>query len=496
VIARVLVAVAAATALAHASPRASVPKHPILVLESHTGDRPAYVDRLISSLDVELEKRGFAARPATILELAEGRVPNSGILDAGQSAAAVEAVVAEGARAYADGRLDDAARTLADAVRTIRRNPALFAQSARNSDVTFRALATLAIVQERNGDAAASLATMRELIRSFPARPLSRADYGPDGERLYRDASRQVQALGRGHLSIDAHDPRAVIFVDGQIQGTGRAALADLVPGTYRVLVQIPATIGRQYAVEVSPSDDVRLDVDPADVWLQATDRWIGFSFPTDADRGGEAKLAGQIARRWTGRDVVAVVGSTKIQDKPALIGSLYQVDGTALRSAVVVAEVTDRRAVAALAQFLADGTIADGIQVVQGSAGSGGTLAVARPRRIARPALFWTGVGAIAAAAASGAIALKFAGDASAAGRELQATCAVSCTSDQERALAAKQDAANRSTLIAGVSGGVALAASAVLIVASLRRHPARVARAALVPLRGGAVASLSFEF
>jgi hypothetical protein len=482
-------------ARAHASPRSDA-KKPILVLESHTGERPAYIDPLIVTLDEELETRGFAARPATILTIANGRVPRPGVLDRDQTAAAVAQLVSEGAKAYADGKLEDAAKALTSAIRSIQRNPALFVLNARNADVTFRAYATLSLVQSRSGDATASLTTMEELIRTFPARPLARGDYGPDGEKLYRDAAKHVRTLGRGQLWIDAHDAQAVIFVDGQIQGTQKAALADLIPGTYRVFIQVPGTIGRQYEVDIRANEDAHVDATHVDAWLWATDQWLGFSFPTDAERGREAKYASELARRWTGGDVVAVVGSTRLQGKPALIGSLYRVDGTALRSAVV--STSDRDAIRALAQFLANGTGVDGVQGIQVvrnnnvERDSSPTGLLAR-RRITRPALFWSAIGLFAAGLATGGLTLKFANDATAAGKELQATCAVSCTSDQEHALAAKQDTADRNALITGIVGGVAVTTSAVLLIFSLRHRSTGVA---VVPIRGGLAASYAVEF
>jgi hypothetical protein len=402
--------------------------------------------------------------------------------------------VVKGERSYAAGHLDEAAETLATVIRAILRNPATFVQGARYADVLYRALATLAIVRTRSGDAVAGLATMRELVRAFPSRPLPRADYGPDGERLYREAVEETKKLGRGRLVIEPLDQRASVYVDGQIRGAGRIVLGDLIPGTYRVLVLASGTRGHQYEIEVVSGAEAHVDASAADAWLQVTDRWVGFSFPSDAERSREAEYAGEIARRWTGGGVVAVVGSARLQNKPALVGTVYKTDGTVLRSAVVTAAAADHGAVTALAQFLTDGTIADGIEVVQSSKRQPRT---AKPTSnlIPRPALFWSGIGSFAAALIGGGLAIKFAGDAGAAGRELQATCAVSCTTDQERAILAKQDAANQNAIIFGVVGGVAVATSVVLVVTSLR-HRRHAPGVSLVPLRGGAAATFSVRF
>jgi hypothetical protein len=115
----------------------------------------------------------------------------------------------------------------------------------RNLEATFKILAVLALSQARRGDSAGSVATMIELIRTFRSQPIARADYGPDAERLYRAVWKQVQAMDRGQLAITVESDQAVIFVDGQIRGLGRATLTDLIPGVYRVFVQVPATAGR-----------------------------------------------------------------------------------------------------------------------------------------------------------------------------------------------------------------------------------------------------------
>src|ERR1041384_936552 len=55
--------------------------HPILVLESYVGQRPANADAVMAPLLDELEQRGFATRPASVLELAGGGAPPPGVRD-------------------------------------------------------------------------------------------------------------------------------------------------------------------------------------------------------------------------------------------------------------------------------------------------------------------------------------------------------------------------------------------------------------------------------
>jgi hypothetical protein len=353
------------TARSTPAARDAKPSKPTLVFESHTGERPAELANLLDALAGELEDKGFAARPATILRVADGGVPRPGIIDRGLTVEMVAQMIEDGSKRYRDGD-PQATTVLTTAIGSIQRNPALFVFDVRNSELTFSAYATLALAQKRFGAPTESSATMLQLIRTFPARPLSRAEYGPDGERLYREVSTQVSKLGRGRLTIEANDPQAVVFVNGQIRGRRNAAVADLIPGTYRVFIQVPGTLGRQFEVEVRANEEASLKIEDVDTWLWATDSWIGFSFPTDSLRGREARYAGELARRWTGADVVAVIGSARIQNKPVLIGSLYRTDGTLLRSAVLSATTAGAPALRALAAFLANGTIAEGIDDIQ----------------------------------------------------------------------------------------------------------------------------------
>ncbi|MBX3157287.1 MAG: hypothetical protein KF773_15030 [Deltaproteobacteria bacterium] len=361
------IAILVTSGIVDASPAVRQGK-PILVFESHTGPRTDGASRLLTKLEEELETYGFAARPASILQAAGGRVPRPGILDDGKSAAKVAQDVRRAHDEFINGRPQNAKVGLTSALLTITRNPGLFVVDTSNADTTFMALATLALCHRQLGDGTASLATMKELIRMFPSRPFPRRHYGPDDETFHRDVAKQVQAMGRGRMAVSGGSGQAVIFVDGQIRGIGKASLADLVPGTYHVFVQVPGTVGRHYEVEVAANDDSYLNVDPElDGALWATDSWVGFQFSTDAERGKEARYAVELGKRWTGAEQVAVVGPMQLRGRPAVIGTLYHKDGRPMRSAVIEHdEAGSTTSARALARFLADGTPGQGLQILR----------------------------------------------------------------------------------------------------------------------------------
>lgn len=351
----------AATLTAPAQPR-------ILVLEAHVGARPSELDATVGPVLDELEQRGFAARPATITRVLGGRAPRPGVLDGGKTAAEITQLVESGFDAFTRGKYKEAETSLGLAVHVIQRNPALLVLDAANARSTFHAFVGLALSQAKLGNAADSVETMTELLRSFSTQTITRAEYGPQAEQFYRAVQKQTQRMGRGRLTVAAGNDHAMIFVDGELRGMGKAALADLIPGTYRVFIEVPGTSGRQYEVEVLPSVDSRLDVDwQVDASLLVSSQWVGFVFASEALRSKEASYAGALARRW-GSDSIVIVGTTRLQGRSAVIATLYRASGEVARSALVVTGGVDDARLRSLARFIADGTPSDELAGVTGA--------------------------------------------------------------------------------------------------------------------------------
>jgi hypothetical protein len=396
---RGLIAMVAGLAAAFGAPRETPAQagsaKPILVLESHVGPRPEGIDRVMDMLQDQLETRGFAARPATILRLAGNGIARPGVLDPDLTAAVIAQRLNDGWAEFVAARWDEAITKLTQGLGEVERNPALVVNDTTNLDLTFKAYVALAVSHQRKADAGSAARWMIEAIRIFPSRPVSRTEaWGREGEKLYLDMYRQIQPMGRGRLSIAGGHPEAAIFVEGQLRGLGNAQLADLVPGAYRVFIRLPGTLGRQYRIQVAPNDEAFLHVDPdLDTILWAQDSSIALRFSSEGARRREGRYSVELSRRWTGSGEAAVLATSHDQGRSVLEGVRYR-DGIELRRARIYTDVTDAGGPGKLAQFLADGTPGDGIEVLRTEAGPAPKEPRRRGDRVSQAVI---GIGALA---------------------------------------------------------------------------------------------------
>src|SRR5204863_1335820 len=102
----------------------------------------------------------------------------------------------------------------------------------------------------------------------------------------------------------------------------GRGAFAgELVPGTYRVLVEASG-LGRRYTAAVRAGEQTHLAIDwDTDARWIATPRWIGLVWPRGV-RDRTAQVAQRLAR---GGASVVVVGIILRRDRRFVIGQAYR---------------------------------------------------------------------------------------------------------------------------------------------------------------------------
>ncbi|MGE0399168.1 MAG: hypothetical protein AB7T06_20830 [Kofleriaceae bacterium] len=212
---------------------------------------------------------------------------------------------------------------------------------------------------------------------------------------------KDLQKQGRGQISIAAGDPNATIFVNGQLRGMGNAEVADVIPGTSRVFVRLPGAsvgnLGRQYDLEVRANETSTMIVDArVDDAVMVTDQYATLIFPTsEARTRSEAKLAGDIARRWSGRDVVAIVSSDVGTDGRAIAVARLVERGNEERKASVPLDGPPET-VTSLARFVADGATAPGVTVLHDDGGGQAPRSTERRRSSMRAPIALTITGGL----------------------------------------------------------------------------------------------------
>jgi hypothetical protein len=314
--------VAVVPSLAHAD---ADPASPIILIKTRMS--PSSVsDELNTLIDDQFEAEGFAARPFSIEMLLNGRLPHPGILDAGVTAADLMQPLDIGYDQWAHGLFAQAEKTIVPALVNLNRNAALLVTDTKNLDTIFKGYAALALSQEKLGETRQSIASMTELIRIFRSRPPSRSEFGPPGEQLYNRVYRPLEAEGTGSLLITTGNSHAVIYVDNQIRGIGKAEVSDVIPGRHHLLVQVPSTAGLQFVQWVAAHESTTLDIDwDVETALSVTSTWVGYVLANEAERNREAALAGALARRWGTRGMIAVVSTYESQGQLALVGTVYR---------------------------------------------------------------------------------------------------------------------------------------------------------------------------
>jgi hypothetical protein len=276
-------------------------------------------------------------------------------------------------------------------------------------------LVGLATSRHRMKDYTGAERAFQELVRSFPDQDLAiRNGYGTEPSQRYQMAHKQLDRQGRGTLLVTVNDPGALIFINEMDRPQNATFEADVLPGLYRVLVQMPGAPGRLYPVVVEPNKKLQIQIDAAfDAAVTVVDTWVGFTFPTmEAAR----HHLPEYARRLITSDDTALiaVSRTSWDHQPAIVGSVYRLDtGARLRSHLVVLGAGDNGTrLRALAQALysrdASGRPASEsgvIAVADPLAPQAAVVATRAARRAPSRAKWWLAGAAVVTAAGAGAL-------------------------------------------------------------------------------------------
>lgn len=334
---------------------------PIPVFESHQGKRPSNIVKMMAALQDQLETRGLAARPASVMLLTGDAAPRPGISDPDLTFAKIIAHMNAAWLRFVNAEWKEAEQEAKLALTEVDENPELLVTDTSHLDLKFKLMIMRMVALDHLPQRSAEVSVAAtEAIRVFPARAPGRSEtWGKRGEELHAEYFKQAQTYGRGMLVVAAGNPVAQIFIEGQLRGVGNVSLNDLIPGVYNVYLLVPNGLSLRYRVRVTANSTSYLTARPAiDGCLHLGKTWTGLSSCDE-----EGKVATTLAEEWTGRDQAVVLRSGENNGRPTITGILYR-GGKEKRNARIYADADDQSEAEKLAAFLVDGEEAPGLSV------------------------------------------------------------------------------------------------------------------------------------
>lgn len=354
-----------------------------VVFESYVGNRPPEAERIAPLVRMVFDRRGFTVDPKVLAARLREHAYRPGISSprAGELGELLKRRALAGENYYASGNFAAATTELEKLLTTIRQNPLALARTPKYRELAMRALVFYALAKGRRAqapdmrpdDVTAALRerddSMDELVRSFPSKVISARAFGEEAERLFLKARDRLNKAGRGSISIAVSDPDAVIYLNEIVHGTTKVDVGDIVPGTYRVLVQAPTGESRQYDVEVVAHQVARLTIDWDLDSLINIGSWVGFRFPTEKEHAREALLIHRLVEKHTDASIAATLTVTRAHGHVAVIGTTYGVhNGRLLRSGIVELPgrpAEDEKQLNRLVDYIMGIASGDGVQAV-----------------------------------------------------------------------------------------------------------------------------------
>jgi hypothetical protein len=310
-----------------------------LLFESYVGNRPAEANRIAPLIRSVFERRGFTVDPQVLTMLFREHAYRPGLV-APKFADTLKRASLAAEDDFSEEKYAKVAEDLGKLILSMRQNLLIFTREPKYRDLALRVLVYYALACDRQAqvltlagkpDEAAKAErlrddTMTEVIRSFPSKTITSKGFGQDAEILFLQIREQLNKAGRGRLLISTSDPDAVIYLDEIVQGTAKVDIADLVPGIYRVLIQMPTGEARQYEAEVTAKQVARLTVDWGvdSLLVLVLEGWAGFKYPTEKEHAREAQLVHLLAQTHTNASVAATVTVVHAHGQLAVIGTSY----------------------------------------------------------------------------------------------------------------------------------------------------------------------------
>lgn len=306
-----------------------------LLFESYVGNRPTEAARIVPLIRSVFDRHGFTSDPQVLAMFFREHAHRPGLV-APRFADALKRAALRAEDDFSEEKYQKMIEDLGNLIVAMRQNAQIFTREPKYREFALHVLVFYALACGRQArvlvdksDDAAKLErlrddTMAEVIRSFPSKIITSKSFGDEGGQLFLRVRDRINQAGRGRVSIES-DPDAVIYINETAQGTGKVDVGDLVPGIYRVLIQMPTGEARQYEIEVVANQVARLVIDWSVDSLLVLDTWAGFKYPSEKEHAREAALVHLLAQTHTNASITATVTVTHARSHLAVTGTSYE---------------------------------------------------------------------------------------------------------------------------------------------------------------------------
>jgi hypothetical protein len=360
-----LVAAATAAMTVATNVVASAPASAGVVAVGYEVALPDEATEPLRELAAELDAQGMAARGPSIATALGASEPLSAITDSKLTASDIFQQIASGYRLWLRGEFSTAEAQLSAAMRTIGRNPGLVVSDAAFRDSITRALVGLALSRKRLKNQAGATEAMTELIRTLPEQPVTTALFGPEAEKFYQEVRRKLDTVDRGKLIVDVNRSNAQIFINEQGRAKGATFTSDMLPGEYRIMVQVSGE-SRRYVVNIKGNAESRLSLDwEASQYVRSTGDGLMVKLPDGQLGNGET-----VTRRFLhAAGINSGVFGMLLVDGNGIVGSVVGADTPrVMRSARIVFGPGATARAQRLAKYLATGQMGEGVEPLKAS--------------------------------------------------------------------------------------------------------------------------------
>jgi hypothetical protein len=295
-----------------------------IVVEAYEGERPSDAQATLAPVYAELARRGYALGPTLVSEIEAHVSHDGGVLSASQIVEA-QKHAEDAYNRFIDGDYPAALTHARAALDLYATAPGQLSREPALRDQRFKALVIASRSSEVAGSGKDAFAFMAELIRSYPDRPVTSADFDPKVGALYHRVKDELARQGVGTLEVKLDDPTVNIFLDEQFVGSGSAKLGQLAPGSYRVYVTKGQDTGRVHTIDVGAGSSAFISASwQLDGALHTSGAAVTFDLDKAAGADAEMQSATQLARA-IGAKTVIVLSVRPLQGRRAIAG--YSID-------------------------------------------------------------------------------------------------------------------------------------------------------------------------